>query len=207
MRGNQEMIGIGAANVVAGFQGFPVSTSGSRIAVAEQASSKSQLTGLVGAAGITLVLVFAAGAMQNVQQPTLSAIVIASALSLADIAGTRRLWRHAPLIFANARTFADSVRAIAEQRPELRWLVMAAGPITDVDTTASDMLQELDAWLNERGASLILAEMKDPVREKIERYELTRTIDPAHFFRTLDEAVAEYVRQTGVAWRGPGRAP
>jgi MFS superfamily sulfate permease-like transporter len=145
--------------------------------------------------------------MQYVQQPTLSAIVIASALSLADIAGTRRLWRHAPLIFANARTFADSVRAIAEQRPKLRWLVMAAGPITDVDTTASDMLQELDAWLNERGASLILAEMKDPVREKIERYELTRTIDPAHFFRTLDEAVAEYVRQTGVAWRGPGRAP
>jgi MFS superfamily sulfate permease-like transporter len=55
------MIGIGAANVVAGFQGFPVSTSGSRIAVAEQASSKSQLTGLVGAAAIRLVLVFAAG--------------------------------------------------------------------------------------------------------------------------------------------------
>ena len=112
----------------------------------------------------------------------------------------------APLIFANARVFGMALRAIAEERPDLRWLVVAAEPITDVDTTASDMLQELDLWLNERGVSLIFAEMKDPVREKIERYELTRTIDPAHFFRTLDEAVAEYVRQTGATWGSPGAA-
>ena len=51
--------------------------------------------------------------------------------------------------------------------------------------------------------SLVFAEMKDPVREKIERYELTRTIDPAHFFPTVDEAVAEYRRQTGASWRAP----
>jgi high affinity sulfate transporter 1 len=282
VRGNQEMIGIGAANIAAGFfQGFPVSTSGSRTAVAEQAGSKSQITGIVGAAVITLVLVFATGAMQYVPQPTLGAIVIAAAFSLADIAGTRRLWRQrrtefwlsivallgvallgvlpgilvavglsilnvfrrawwphhaelgrvegieglhdieryphaellpglviyrfdAPLIFANARMFGEGLRAIAEQRQGLRWLVVAAEPITDVDTTASDMLQELDEWLNERGVSLAFAEMKDPVREKIERYELTRTIDPAHFFRTVDEAVAEYVRQTGATWRTPG---
>ena len=55
--------------------------------------------------------------------------------------------------------------------------------------------------------SLVFAEMKDPVREKIERYELTRTIDPAHFFPTLDEAVAAYVAETGAAWRRPGAAP
>ena len=79
-------------------------------------------------------------------------------------------------------------------RPHLRWIVIAAEPITDVDTTASDMLQELDAWLNERHVSLVFAEMKDPVRAKIERYELSRTIDPAHFFPTVDGAVAEFVR-------------
>ena len=98
------------------------------------------------------------------------------------------------------------MRAIAEQRPDLRWIVIAAEPITDVDTTASDMLEELDVWLNERGVSLVFAEMKDPVREKIERYELTRTIDPAHFFPTVDDAVAEYVRQTGATWQSPGVA-
>ena len=52
------MIGIGAANVAAGlFQGFPVSTSGSRTAVAEQAGAKSQVAGLVGAGTIVLMLV------------------------------------------------------------------------------------------------------------------------------------------------------
>ncbi|HET6986387.1 MAG TPA: SulP family inorganic anion transporter [Kribbella sp.] len=281
VRGNQEMIGIGAANIAAGFfQGFPVSTSGSRTAVAEQAGSKSQVTGIVGAATITVVLVFATSLMQYVPQPTLGAIVIAAALSLADIAGTRRLWHQrriefwlsiiallgvallgvlpgiliavalsilnvfrrawwphqaelgrvegidglhdtesypdadllpglvvyrfdAPLIFANARMFSDKLREIAEDHPDLRWIIVAAEPITDIDTTASDMLQELDGWLNERGVSLVFAEMKDPVREKIERYELTRTIDPHHFLPTLDEAVEEYVRQTGATWRGP----
>ena len=113
----------------------------------------------------------------------------------------------APLIFANANTFQEEVLKLARSEPPPQWVVIAAEPITDVDTTASDMLQELDAWLNEREVSLVFAEMKDPVREKIERYELTRTIDPAHFFRTVDEAVAEYVRQTGATWRNAGTTP
>ena len=75
--------------------------------------------------------------------------------------------------------------------------------MTDVDTTASDMLQELDAWLNERGVSLVFAEMKDPVRQKIERYELSRTIDPAHFFPTPGAAVDQYVCETGATWQRP----
>ena len=100
VHGNQEMIGIGAANIAAGFfQGFPVSTSGSRTAVAEQAGSKSQVTGVVGAAVISLVLMFATGAMEFVPQPTLGAIVIVAALALADVAGTRRLWRQRRMEF------------------------------------------------------------------------------------------------------------
>ena len=90
--GNGEMIGIGAANLAAGFfQGFPVSTSGSRTAVAEQAGAKTQVTGLVGAAAILLMLVLVPGLLRNLPQPTLAAVVIAASLSLADIAGTVRL--------------------------------------------------------------------------------------------------------------------
>src|SRR5213076_2664822 len=75
--GNQEMIGIGAANIGAGlFQGFPVSTSGSRTAVAEQAGAKTQVTGLVGAAAIVLMLVLVPGLLRNLPQPTLAAVVI-----------------------------------------------------------------------------------------------------------------------------------
>ena len=283
VQGNQEMVGIGAANIAAGlFQGFSVSTSGSRTAVAEQAGSRSQVTGVVGAAVITVVLLFANSLMQYVPQPTLGAIVVAAAISLTDIPGTRRLWLQrptefllsiiallgvallgvlpgiliavgmsilnvfrrawwphqaelgrveglaglhdtksypdaerlpglvvyrfdAPLIFANARTFSETVRELAEDDPDLRWIVVAAEPLTDVDTTAADTLEDLDAWLDARGVSLIFAELKDPVRAKIERYGLTRTFDRTHFFPTVGAAVAEYSRQSGETWRGPER--
>jgi high affinity sulfate transporter 1 len=273
--GNREMIGIGAANIAAGFfQGFPVSTSGSRTAVAQQAGAKTQVTGVVGALGITLMLVLVPGLLRNLPQPTLAAVVIAAALSLADLPGTtrlfhqrraeftlsitaflgvtllgvlpgiaiavalsignvfRRLWWpyetklgrvtrlsgyhdirsypeaeqlpgcailrfDAPLIFANARAFREHIRALAAADPKPRWIIVAAEPITDVDTTAADMLEDLDEDLNSRGINLIFAELKDPVRDKINRYGLTRTIDPAHFFPTLDDAVEAFGRQSG----------
>ena len=92
--GQREMIGIGASNIAAGFfQGFPVSTSGSRTAVAEQAGAKTQLTGLIGAAAITLILLFFPGLLRDLPQPTLAAVVIAASLSLADIPATQRLYR------------------------------------------------------------------------------------------------------------------
>ena len=94
IRGNQEMIGIGAANLAAGlFQGFPVSTSGSRTAVAERSGSKTQLTGVTGAVLILLMLVLLPGLFRNLPQPALAAVVITASVSLADIPGTVRLWR------------------------------------------------------------------------------------------------------------------
>ena len=92
--GNGEMLGIGAANLAAGlFQGFPVSTSGSRTAVAERSGAKSQLTGVTGAAVIIVMIVFVPGLFRNLPQPALAAVVITASLSLADIPGTVRLWR------------------------------------------------------------------------------------------------------------------
>ena len=78
--------------------------------------------------------------------------------------------------------------------------LVAAEPITDVDTTAADMLEELDEALNAQHISLVFAELKDPVRQKIERYGLTRTIDPRHFFPTIEAAVKAYRQETGAEW-------
>jgi high affinity sulfate transporter 1 len=267
---NQEMVGIGAANLGAGlFQGFPVSTSGSRTAVAYQAGAKSQVTGLVGAGIIVVMLVAFPGLFRDLPQPILAAVVISASISLADLPATRRLWLQrrtefavcmaaflgvvllgvlpgialavvisilnvfrrvwwpymavlgrvegrrgfheleggngdvasdglvilrfdAPLLFANARAFREEIRSLARHDPPPRWILVAAEPITDVDTTAADMLEDLDVELNAMGISLVFAEMKTPVRTKIERYELTRTIDPHHFFDTIGEAVAAY---------------
>lgn len=278
IRGNQEMIGIGAANLAAGlFQGFPVSTSGSRTAVAERSGSKTQLTGVTGAVLIILMLVLLPGLFRNLPQPALAAIVITASISLADIPGTVRLWHQrktefnlsiaaflgvtllgvlpgigiavglsilnifrrawwpyetvigrvpgvegfhdvhfhpdakhlpglviyrfdAPLFFANVRPFRENIRRLARTEPKPRWIVIAAEPITDVDTTASDVLLELDAELNAQGTSLVFAELKHGVRTKIERYELTAQIDPRHFYRTIDAAVAAYMAETGADW-------
>jgi high affinity sulfate transporter 1 len=91
---NQEMIGIGSANIAAGlFQGFAVSTSGSRTAVAEQTGSKTQVTGLVGAGVVTVMLLFVPGLVANLPQTALAAVVIAAAVSLVDLGALRRYAR------------------------------------------------------------------------------------------------------------------
>jgi STAS domain len=69
------------------------------------------------------------------------------------------------------------------------------------------MLEDLDEALNARGISLVFAEMKDPVRQKIERYELTRTIDPAHFFPTVGTGVAAFRPPFGADWAPPASRP
>ena len=91
---DQELIGLGTANVAAGlFQGFAVSTSGSRTAVAEQSGAKSQLTGLFGAAVVTVLLLFLNGLLADLPQTALAAVVITAALSLMDISAVRRYWQ------------------------------------------------------------------------------------------------------------------
>ena len=85
---------MGAANVFAGlFQGFAISASGSRTAVAEQSGSKSQVTGLAGAAIVALLLLFLPSLLQNLPQPALAAVVIAAALSLFNLGILRTYFR------------------------------------------------------------------------------------------------------------------
>jgi MFS superfamily sulfate permease-like transporter len=91
---NQEMIGLGVANIAAGFfQGFCISSSSSRTPVAESAGAKSQLTGVVGAALIALLLVLAPSLLENLPTTALAAVVITAALSLFEVEELRRLYR------------------------------------------------------------------------------------------------------------------
>ncbi len=91
---NQEMIGLGAANLAAGFfQGFPISSSSSRTPVAEAAGSRTQLTGVVGAVAVSLLLLVAPRLLENLPNAALAAVVIASAIGLFEVAGLKRLYR------------------------------------------------------------------------------------------------------------------
>jgi high affinity sulfate transporter 1 len=91
---NQEMVGLGIANVAAGFfQGFPISSSSSRTPVAEAAGAKTQLTGVVGAVAIALLLMLAPSLLQDLPNTALAAIVIASAIGLIEVKDLLRIYR------------------------------------------------------------------------------------------------------------------
>ena len=91
---NQEMIGIGAANLAAGvFQGFAVSTSGSRTAVVEQAGAQSQLASVVGAGMVAVLLLFFNSLLKDLPQSALAAVLIGAALSLLDLPVLVRYYR------------------------------------------------------------------------------------------------------------------
>lgn len=90
---NQEMVGLGVANLAAGFfQGFPVSSSSSRTPVAEAAGSKTQLTGVVGALAVALLLMVAPDLLRNLPTSALAAVVIASAIGLIEVSDLRRIY-------------------------------------------------------------------------------------------------------------------
>lgn len=91
---NQEMVGLGMANLAAGFfQGFPISSSSSRTPVAEAAGARTQLTGVIGALAVALLLVLAPDLLQNLPTSALAAVVIASAIGLFEFTDLRRIYR------------------------------------------------------------------------------------------------------------------
>jgi high affinity sulfate transporter 1 len=91
---NQELVGLGAANLAAGlFQGFPISSSSSRTPVAEAAGAKTQLTGVVGAVVVALLIVAAPNLLQNLPTSALAAVVIASAIGLIEVQDLIRIYK------------------------------------------------------------------------------------------------------------------
>jgi MFS superfamily sulfate permease-like transporter len=79
-------------------------------------------------------------------------------------------------------------------------VVVAAEPVTDLDTTAADLLWELEEELAAQGVDLRFAEVKDPVKDRLKRYGLFERFGDDHFYPTVGEAVNAYVEMTGVEW-------
>jgi high affinity sulfate transporter 1 len=107
----------------------------------------------------------------------------------------------APLFFANAEFFKErALDAVAKSPTPVRWLVVAAEPVTSVDVTAADMLAELDETLHAKGIEFCFAELKDPVKDKLKRFGLFKQLGESAFFPTLGAAVARYLKIHDVEW-------
>ncbi|MCP3471321.1 sulfate permease [Bradyrhizobium sp. CCGUVB1N3] len=276
---NQELVGLGVANLVTGFfQGFSISSSSSRTPVAEAAGARTQLTSVVGALAIVVLLLAAPNLLQHLPSAALAAVVITSAIGLIEVADLKRIYRiqrwefwlaivcfvgvavlgvipgiglaiaiaiaeflwdgwrphsavlgraqgvkgyhdvtrypdarripglvlfrwDAPLFFANAEFFKERILdAIATSPTSVRWLVVAAEPVTSVDVTACDVVAELDVALHAQGIELCFAELKDPVKDKLKRFGLFAQLGENYFFPTIGVAVSRYLEINDVAW-------
>lgn len=101
----------------------------------------------------------------------------------------------APLFFANAELFQQRLLEAVEASPTpVRRVVVAAEPVTSVDVTSADMLRELCETLSREGVALHFAEMKDPVRDKLKRFELSRLFSDDRFHPTVGSAVDDYLQ-------------
>jgi len=269
---DHELAALGFVNVAAGLVGgFPSSGSATRTPVAETSGARTQVTGLVGAAAILLLLVAVPGLIAPVPSAALAAVVISAALSLFDADGLRRLWRQrrselglalvaflavilfgalpgiaaavglslldfirrawrphdavlgrvanykgyhdvgrhpdarlvpglvlyrwdAPLFFANADLFRERAIQTVERAPRpVRWLALAAEPITDVDTTAADMLEAMITELARRGVELHFAELKGHVKDRLQAYGIYGRLGPERFHPTIGRTVKDYL--------------
>jgi len=107
----------------------------------------------------------------------------------------------APLFFANAELFRErALDAVAKSPTPVRWLVVAAEPVTSVDVTACDTVAEMDEALHARGIELCFAELKDPVKDKLKRFGLYAQLGEAYFFPTVGSAVSSYLEINHVEW-------
>ncbi|KSV76097.1 hypothetical protein N182_24990 [Sinorhizobium sp. GL2] len=273
---NRELSGFGAANIAAGLFGtFPVTASDSRTAVNFAVGGRSQIASLVAAGTLMVVLLFLGDVLRILPVAALGAILAATALSLIDIDGLRRIWtvnriefifalialwgpiglgvlngvviaiaatlvylilqtmyphdamlgripgrdgfyklhrmteaRPVPgfgacmvqdsLLFYNADYVRERLEVIAESLPKpTRWLVIDASAIPQIDSTAADMLGELQSDLKNRGVTLGLAELHTDARALLERSGVVEKIGPGMIFEGMEDALDAYETKYG----------
>jgi MFS superfamily sulfate permease-like transporter len=108
----------------------------------------------------------------------------------------------APLFFANAELFHQRVlEAVASSPTPVRRIIVSAEPVTSIDVTSADVLAELEQQLRDAGIELCFAEMKDPVKDKLKRFELFERFGAARFYPTLGAAVDAYLEEHSVDWK------
>ncbi|AYJ47926.1 SulP family inorganic anion transporter [Rhodococcus sp. P1Y] len=99
----------------------------------------------------------------------------------------------APLFFANGDIFDQYIRSVVADAPTpVEWVVIAAEPITGLDTTAVDELIDLDRYLEDQNIRLIFAEMKGPIKDRLIRFGLGSRFDSTRFYYTLEAAVDSF---------------
>ena len=91
--------------------------------------------------------------------------------------------------------------AVAQSPTPVRRIIVTAEPVTSIDVTSADMLAELEQSLRESGIELRFAEMKDPVKDKLKRFELLERFGAATSIPPIGAAVDAYLEEHAVDWK------
>ena len=108
------------------------------------------------------------------------------------------LYRYdAPLCFANAEDFRHrALAAIAAEATPVRWFVLNAEAIVEIDITAADVLQDFHRELTAMGVVFAMARAKQELYQQLSRAGLVQRMGAERFFPTLPEAIAAFRRET-----------
>ena len=263
-----DILGLSAANAAAALSGaFVVNGSPTQTAMADRVGARSQVTQLVFAGMVLLVLLFLTGPLQYLPRCVLASIVFTIAFGMIDVRGLRdirhespgefylavvtaaavvaigveqgillaialSLFRHvrhsysphtmllAPdptgqwvpmpatpgketepglivyrfgsdLFYANASLFTDEVRTLVKYAPTpVRWFIVDAGPITDIDYSAAQSVRDLLADLARQRVGIVFARVSPYLRSDMDRHNITAVISETRIFTTLHEAIA-----------------
>jgi sulfate permease, SulP family len=95
------------------------------------------------------------------------------------------------LFYANAGRFADEVHLLVKRAPTpVRWFIIDAGPITDIDYSAAQSVRDLLEELSSKGVGIIFARVSPYLRSDMDRYRITTAVGETRIFATLHEAIA-----------------
>lgn len=265
---DDDILGLSAANAAAALSGaFVVNGSPTQTAMADLAGARTQVSQLVFAGIVLLVLLFFTGPLQYLPRSVLAGIVFTIAVGLIDIQNLRDIRRESPgefklaivtatvvalvgleqgillaialsllrhvrhsyhphtmvlaqdengrwspvsvtpglesehglivyrfgadLFYANDNRFADEVRTLIEHAPTpVRWFVVDASAITDIDYSAARSLRDLCVDLKRYGINLIFGRVNAYLRADMDRHGITSEIGEKSLFSTLHEAIA-----------------
>jgi len=275
--GDQVLFAYGMASVASGFTGSLVSgPSASRTAAMDAAGSRTQLSSLVAAAAVALVMVFFTDELAYLPTAALAGVVASAVLNLIEVEELRELWhmrrsefwvaavclisvlvfgplqaviiafllatidllrrasrpgtwvlREAPdgshfvpeetdhtpdtngiiiyrfgasLYFANATSFEEEVeKLVAQAATPIKWFVLDAEAMNDIDTTGAEVLHQVLTWLGNRGVTVALSRANQPTSAWLARYHLLELIGENRLYPTNRHAIAAFRRETGEA--------
>ena len=275
--GNQVLFAYGMASVASGFTGSLVSgPSASRTAAMDAAGSRTQLSSLVAAATVALVMVFFTDELAYLPTAALAGVVASAVLNLIEVEELRELWQMrrsefwiavvcllsvlvfgplraviiafllatidllrrasrpgtwvlqeapdgshfipeetdhapdisgiivyrfgAPLYFANATFFEEEVEKLVTQAPTpVKWFVLDAEAMVDIDTTGEEILHQVLAWLAKRGVTVAVSRANQSTDALLRHYHLLELIGENRLYPTNRHAIAAFRKETGQA--------